>query len=78
MMRDVFELHQKVTKGYISASSQMVRTVFESLKRQNSNSRIVYECFEELNHLTLNNTVKLIWATGHSGVKANEAADLLA
>ena len=60
---------------YILSDSQ---AALKALNAYQTKSKLVWECFNELNLLGNHNTVKLLWVPGHKGFLGNELADKLA
>jgi hypothetical protein len=54
------------------------RSTLMSLNKGQSNSKIVNECINMLNKLSIVNSVKLGWCPSHNGIIGNETADKLA
>ena len=60
---------------YIMSDSQ---ATLKALMQFRVNSKIVWNCLEQINNLSRSNTLKLIWVPGHSNIEGNDIADRLA
>ena len=54
------------------------QAALKALKSLTCQSKLVWECIENLRKLCIKNTVRLYWVPGHCGIEGNEEADTLA
>ncbi|KAJ8976451.1 hypothetical protein NQ317_000192 [Molorchus minor] len=64
-------------KLYILILSDSQATL-KALDSNKISSKLIWDCYINLQQLTTNNHVKLRWIPGHSGLEGNERADSLA
>lgn len=70
-------LREKITNKNITIHSDSKASLM-ALKKLTKTSHTVLQCHQALNSLAQNNTVKLAWVPGHSGIRGNENSDLQA
>jgi hypothetical protein len=55
-----------------------IQTALLALSSQTVSSRLVFQCLNSLQGLSIHNRIQLFWVPGHCGIIANEEVDGLA
>ena len=54
------------------------QAVIKALNKQETKSKLTWECYSNLSKLSERNNVTIVWVPGHSGIEGNEKLDELA
>jgi hypothetical protein len=69
---------ESIVSRAVSICSDISRDAFLAVKSYGVYSRVVLQCVDSLQELSLSNRVRLVWVPGHCGIHGNEEADVLA